>query len=351
MKTILFIDVVSEEKILLNFFKKNKSILEFLDTKEIKSLSNIKEALSGNNFHQIFLSLPLNLLSLRALDIPFKDKKKIEEVLEGELSQTILDDIDEVVYKSFYYEFFETSTKVYVAYLKRNKLKEILWSFYENDIKVDIVTSLELSALMPISENIAKVIDFSFSRENFEEYAKLIQKEISKPILNFKKEILFKDLMLNTFKKYINITIVLLFVLLSIIVLNFGLRIYENKKKVKELENIISSEIKKVLPHANVYTVSVQLKSIIKELKEKEIFIDIPVLEILKNIKVSSDVNIDEIIIGSDSILINGNANSMVNINEFKTQLSSKFNSVSISETKRLSEKIFFTVTLKYKRI
>jgi type II secretory pathway component PulL len=96
------------------------------------------------NIDKIYLSIPLNLLSLRELNFPFNDKAKIKETLPYELEGIILGNTGDYVFDHYIIESSGDSSRVLAACIERTRLKEIIDLLASVGLDPASITSLDL---------------------------------------------------------------------------------------------------------------------------------------------------------------------------------------------------------------
>jgi general secretion pathway protein L len=85
------------------------------------------------------LGLPLSYFSLRNLVLPFKNEKKIQQILPLELEEHLLSPVDEQIIATLVAGQDDAGTYLLTAALEKNTLRELLETFQSRNLDPDVV--------------------------------------------------------------------------------------------------------------------------------------------------------------------------------------------------------------------
>lgn len=135
---------------LVNFFEVPLVAEEVLTYHEAASAA-LNKFLADNPipFDSCVVPLPGDMVSYRAIDLPFKNPKKIDQTLEFELEALVPFEIDEVVFDYTILSSEENSSRVLATYLPEEKFKEFLEQIQKTGIDPRFIgtDTLDLSYL------------------------------------------------------------------------------------------------------------------------------------------------------------------------------------------------------------
>ncbi len=350
MKGVVFIDIISlnglmPERLRLTLCEKKKDSIHILKDVEINrnELSEMDSILKGR---KVYLSLPIDILGIRILEFPFSDREKINDALPYELSQTILDDIDKVVWDIVELDSGNGHARAIVVYAKRKDIEEILRGLDHYGSGISVITSLGLLSMRPLVRNLESLTRGISYSDYKDRYSVLVHEEIRKPLFNLGRKDILRAIEYERVSKKLRVTTYLLLILILSVLLNSGVRIFYNLREIEEMEGMISSIYKTQFPMESIKSPVLQLRSHIKELREREsLLTGIPVLDIMKSIKLVDGVSINEIRIEDGMLNLKGEASQLIDIESFRNSLSERFKDVNIVESKQLSGRIRFLIT------
>ncbi len=355
MKKVVFIDIISlkglmPERLRLTLCEKKKDSIHILEDVEVNrgEHGEMYNILRGK---ELYLSLPFNILGMRILEFPFSDREKINSALPYELSQTILDDIDEVVWDIVEIDSGNGHARVIVVYAKRKDIEEILKGFNHYGSGISVITSLGLSSIRPLFRNLESLTEGVSYSDYKDRYIALVHEELKRPFFNLGRKDVLRSIEYERASKRLRVTRYLLLILIFLILLNFGVRIFYNLRAIDEMDNIISARYKGAFPLESIKSPLLQLRSHIKELKDKDTLLtSIPVLDIMNSIKLIDGVSINEIRIEDSNLNLKGEASQLRDVDLFRNSLSLSFKEVNIVESKQLSGRIKFLITARFER-
>ncbi len=309
---------------------------------------------SFKGISEFYLSLPVALLNFRILELPFNDREKLLKVIPFELNDLVIGGSGNIIYDFITLSISENNNKIFVTYIEKKTLFYILKKIQSIGIDPPIITSIELGKIIrEKKEDIApKLIAFEPISE--EERIKSAIEEIVSPLLNLRTGEFTYTKDKETYLKKVKLTLILLILLAFLVNAILGLRIFIAKDEISSIKKDMRSVYSSLFPADKKITDELyQMKSHMKNIKDKaDILIGINTLEHMVKLsdKRSKGVVVEELSIEKDMITIKGEAGSMGDLDELKKNLSDKYQNVSISDMKPLSEnKILFTLIIKEK--
>lgn len=345
MADIIFVDL--SERLNIYLSKKKKESLIVLKTLDLQTedLKRIKQHLNSKlpGLKQIkcYLSIPLGMLGFRIIELPFKDEKKILDVLPYELKERVLEDED-LVFDYVKLSGEEDMQKILAVYIKRSLLSQLLKDLSESGLEPDVITSFHLRYLL----------DHSFKAEDLlnppdykQDILNILRKESSSPVINLKKGTFGLTLEKEKLIRRLKTTNIWLIAILLILSALFSVSIVKTRKGIATIKDHIQSGFRQEFPQEKIKDEVLQLKSHVRELREKkDILTGIPVGDILKRIKPPEGVMVESIEIDQKDISIKGEAQDLSKIDTFKERLKDIGKDPAITETGQFSGKIRFTI-------
>ena len=144
----------TEKEIILFVFEQNMHVDTMTVPVEGKLDQSTLTPLLNKNLEQTYLSIPLNLLTLRELTFPFSDKLKIKDTISYELEGLLLGSVSDYSIDHIITDTFDSGCKVLAVCIEKTKLGEIINTFSSAGLEPKAVTSIELSVSGGKSENI-----------------------------------------------------------------------------------------------------------------------------------------------------------------------------------------------------
>jgi len=345
MEKILFLDIKDGELgEYLFVYKKGK--YESLNIKNSYfSLEGDFPNFTINNINTC-ISLPLNLLNFRVLELPFHDKSRINEILRFDLEGIILDDISNIIFDSVILDRVEDRYKVLVIFIEKQRLRSILTKLNAKGIDPFCITSIEVRNIVK-DFDIDKILN-PISLKN-EERIDIAKEELKAPIINLRKdEFVFKR-EFEKEKKAFKVSIILLILLFSLNLINFFINFMAITRESKVIKNDIRKMYQGLFPQENnIFNEIYQIKSHIRELEEKEnVFVSVSPLEILIELSrlKRNGLVVSELAVEKNNIIIKGESHSLSIIQDFRDGLNKIYRDVNISDSKELVQgKMAFTI-------
>jgi type II secretory pathway component PulL len=325
-------------------------------------------ALKGTG--NLYLSMPLDMLSYRILRLPFSDKDKLREVIPFELQGLILENPDDIVFDSVCLGKRDDAFDILVAYMGKRQFADLLNTLNSVGIDPPVAGSIELSNIVrETSDPVAvierltgqdgiigdrggtsrKIMDF-FTPEGLLQMIDTIRDEIKNPLINLRTG----DLEFRGDKARLSrlsrITLFLLITIAITINIDLTLRIVKEKRDISLLREETRRSYFRLFPsEKRVQDEYYQLKAHLREVKDKSDLIKgIPVLDFLLRLSDTERgrVIFHEIGLSTEGLSLKGEASSMDEIDNIKARLSGIIQEINLSETKPTgSGKYLFTIS------
>jgi type II secretory pathway component PulL len=307
----------------------------------------IISSLVTTNVDRVYLSVPVHLLSLRELTLPFTDKNKITDTISYELEGILLNSPGDYCIDHHIIKSSENSSLVLAACIEKTRLKEIIDLFLSAGLEPVVVTSLDLSLTQG---NIDRLLENPETDENIR--AEAARQELVQPTVNLRQEELVYKGDTDRLRKTFRYASVLLLILVLIIASDTAVRFVSAKKENKILTKKITSLYQRAFPGDKKIVDPIrQFKGNLNKLREKKnIFVGSPVLDIMRDIAGNgdSDIVLSEINVDRSSILIKGTAVSFENVDKLKNSFSSVFSDVRVIDSDSSPDKkVRFSITMR----
>ncbi|MBI4844405.1 MAG: hypothetical protein HY809_08805 [Nitrospirae bacterium] len=345
-----FIDWGGGQASLYTFTKKsgvltldNKNSVETGVNLDQKSLAGLKES----KLHDIYLSLPRELISFRELDFPFSDEKKISDIITFELEGLLLGNAEDYVIDHIITESFEERTRVLAACVEKAKLREAINAFASAGLEPKVITSLELRIFGNDYERV-----LTEDAADGDKRVEAAKDEIAEPSIDLRRGELSFTGDIESFIKVSNVTAFLILILLIIFGVNATVKYNLLKKEKLLLEAEAEKSFRSLFPEdAKIIDVSRQLEGNVNILKKKkEVLGGVAVLDIMSGITDLSDnlAVLDEIRADSTNIIIKGTSATFKDVESLKEALSARFDNVSVTESSStIDKKVSFAIVMK----
>lgn len=320
----------------------SRQIEQYPDPSLLTSLVQVKP-------DEIYLSLPVNIITLRELSFPFSERDKISDTLSYELEGILLGNINDYAVDHIVIESVDDSSKVLAACLEKTKLKEIISMFSAIGLEPKVITSLDLRISGGKSD---KLFDDSVSDEESRSAAAI--QELLAPSVNFRQDELFYQGDIERLKKKLRFTTVLSIILLIILSTSSVLSYIHLNREQKFLTEKIKDIYLSVFPEdKKIFDVERQFRGKMNMLIEKkEALAGIAVLDILLNLAVHKDnkIMLGEFSADGKNLIIKGSAESFEDVESFKNTLASEFGDVKVMDSETSADgKIIFSIIMQEK--
>jgi len=354
MTDIVFIDWMDKDLNVYEFTKTGTDY-ELADTRsvpiEVDLTSSLLDSLFEEKPDNLYLSLPLALLTLREQSFPFSDKEKIKDTIAYELEGTLLESIDSYSIDHVVTESFDDSSKVMAVCLEKTKLQEILGTFSAAGLDPKVITSIDLWLYGGKGEDfLGKPMSDKSVR------AETARKELDSPSINLRQDELAYTGDLEKLKKGLRVTAGLLLVLLVLIGTFTTMNLMAAKKENVELSGQMQALYREVFPkEKKVIDVGRQFKGKYNTLKKKkEALAGISMLDNLLEVALNNNraATIHELSADGKNIIIKGTAGSFEDVESIKNKFAKSFSKVKVTESSSGSDKkVAFTMQMLEKKL
>lgn len=303
---------------------------------------------------ECYLSLPLSFLNFRIIEMPFSDLRKVRELLPFELEGLIISGVSSVVFDAFVLGEQNGKYRVFVAYVTREILGDILSQLKKYNADPRLAISLELADIVQRSrgEDIAGLLQ---EPPVLPESA-LVEtalREIAQPSFNFRRDEFAYTVDDRKQKQLLLTAAILLALIAAVFLADMAFVSLSLKRDNQSLRDGLRKTYQEVFPADKKISDEVyQMKAHLKELKEKEIsFIGSSPLQVMLSLSkvVKPGIAFSEVTVESSLIVLKGECPSLGDTQKIKADLDPLFLEVNISETKPSSAqgKTQFTMTAK----
>ena len=343
----------TEEELNLYVFEKDGEILEHIDSHSVLIENDLNQllitSLLKDNIENIYLSIPLNLLTLREKNFPFSDRDKIRDTIAFELEGMLLGNISDYSVEHVIIESGDSGSKVMAVCLEKARLSEIIDVFSSAGIDPKVVTSIDLWLYGGKAEYILEkpISDKTLRIE-------AAKQELTSPSVNLRQDELAYTGDIEKFRKNLKSSAILILIFLIILGANsiFGLASAKNKNS--SLTKQINTIYRNVFPKdKKIVDLERQFRGHLNRLKSKKASLGgIPVLDILSAVAENSGKNItlNEFNADGKNIVLKGTAKSFEDVESAKNMLSSAFENVRVTKSSADTDKqIGFTIVMKEK--
>lgn len=345
----------TEKELHLYIFKKSRGNYSLEETKSLPIEGELDQnsisSLVKGSFENIYLSLPIHILSLREMSFPFSDRKKIKETIAYELEGSLLGNVNDYSIDYMITGSAENSTKVLAVCIEKKKLREIIDIFSSSGLEPKLITSIDIR--LAGGESI-KLLEGSISDTQIR--AEAARKELSEQSINFRQDDLAYKKDIEQTRKTLQLSAFFLLILLLMLLTNTMITFTSLKKEQKLLSKKIQIVYQTAFPEDKKVVDAVrQFKGNINTLKKKNAVLGgLPALDILQNIAnlKNRNITLHEFSADENSIVVKGSAASFEEVESFKTALSSSFGNAKVSDSSASADKkINFTIIMKEKVI
>ena len=354
MTSVVFIDWM-EKDLNIYEFAKSGDHYELVDTSSVSMEDGLTSSLLESLFEEkpdnLYLSLPLSLLTIREQSFPFSDKEKIKDTIAYELEGTLLDSVDSYSIGHIIIETIEDSSKVMAVCLEKSELHEIIGTFSAAALDPKVITSIDLWLYGGKGEDfLGKPISDRSVR------AETARKELGSPSINLRLDELSYTGDIEKLKKGLRKTAALLLVFLILIGVFSTIRLMTAKNENKELSGQMQALYRKVFPREKkVIDVGRQFKGKYNTLmKKKEALAGISVLDILLEVALKNDrsATLNELKADGKNIIMKGTAGSFEDVDSIKDSFAKSFSKVKVTDSSSgADKKIDFTMQMLEKKL
>ncbi|GBD95471.1 MAG TPA: hypothetical protein ENG83_02630 [Nitrospirae bacterium] len=353
MKTA-FIDW-TEKNVNLYVFEKKAGRYYITDSSSVSIEGELKSSdlnslpLIGSE--NIFLSIPLDLLTLREQTFPFSDKNKIRDTISYELEGILLGNTDDYSIDHIVTGQLDNGSKVLAVCIEKTKLQEIIDLFSSAGLDPKVMTSLDLRLSGGKIESLLEE-----TTSSAEIRAEAAGEEILNPSINLRQDEQAYTGDIEKLKKKLRVTTVLALILLLILGAAVTLRLVTAQKEHESLTKQMHVIYRNVFPEdKKIIDIERQFRGNLKKLKGKKAALaGIRTLDILRDIALHKHKNITlrEFSADGKNIIIKGAAKSFEDVESLKNSLAPVFRGVKVTDSSATADKkINFTIIMQEKRV
>lgn len=301
-----------------------------LSTERIAAFADAEES---------YLSLPLDMLDFRVMELPFKDMKKIREVMPLELDNIILEGAGSVVFDARILRGMDES-RILAAYIKKDRLKGLLERLKPLGIDPRIVTSLELSAVLESASSLEELSRLLLCPLSLDEKERVnyALRETGEAVINLRRGELAYTADTEKTGRSLRWTVLLVALLFMVFFSDMAFRIITVKKDIASSRETLRKTYQSLFPgEKKISDELYQLKAHLKELKDKEAsYLGVSPLKLLLDL---TKLNIAglffrELNVDRDKIILKGDCNNLSDVQLLKGKLESFLTDVTITDAK-----------------
>lgn len=297
----------------------------------------------------IFLSIPLRLLTLREQTFPFSDKNKIRETIPFELEGILLGNVSNYSIDHISIEDLDVGSKVLAVCIEKAELKKIIDMFSSAALEPKVITSLDLRLSGGSSEKL-----FEEAVSDIESRVEAARQELQAPSINLRQQELAYMGDIVKFIKNIRLTASLLLILIIILAANSAFRLITLKNEHKQLTSEIRTIYHQVFPQdKKIIDAGRQFRGNMNMLINKKAALGgIQVLDILQDLaeQNNSNVQLHEFSADGKNIVIKGAAQSFEDVEALKNNIALFFKDVKVTDSETTAaRKVNFTIIMQEK--
>ncbi len=341
----------------LHFYTFNKSNGRFTheSTRSIDIDNKVDTAslsgLSDSGLRHIYLSLPASLLSLRELEFPFSDERKIADTIAYELEGLLLSDTDSFSIDHIVTESGDDRSKVLAVCINKKELSEIIKTFSSAGLELKVITSLDLR----LSEY-PSLAEPQNDEQDIAKRAKAAGEELIDPTVDLRQGDLSFTGDIDLMKKAFRFTAIIVLIILLLAGVSSTIKYRSLQKENKALTGEVERAFRSAFPEdTRVVDVSRQFKGKVNLLqKKRKVLAGVAVLEILNSTTEVLDgvATLSEFKADGSNIILKGVVSSYKDVEALKESLILSFDNVNVTESESTSKKkIRFTIIMKEKQV
>lgn len=295
---------------------------------------------------EFYLNIPLNALSFRILELPFKDKEKIRKIVPIELEGLLLSGQGEPVFDVVPLE----GRKVFVVFLDSARLRQVITGLNSSDIDPRVVTSYSLrAALKKGADEIAGYL-MAPDEMSRDERLHAMKEEARSPLINLRTGPVAYTKDTEGIKKKLRVTASLSLILALLVNMFLLYRTMNYRRESSVIRSEIRSIYTTLFPEEKRISDELyQMRSHIKSAKDRaDAFAGVHALNFLKEVskKMAGGIVFNEVSISAETVTMKGETASMESLGKAKEALTSLLNEIKISDLKNSPEgKTVFTLT------
>ncbi|MFO7667574.1 MAG: GspL/Epsl periplasmic domain-containing protein [Desulfobacterales bacterium] len=308
---------------------------------------------------EFYISLPVELLNFRIINLPYSDKEVLRKVIPLELENLIIVNPKDIVFETVLLNDTGSGFDVLVVYAGKSSLDALIGKLAQKNIDPRVITSIDLRKIIHAGidgEPVAAGHLANLERTTEFNRVSAAEEELSNPTINLRTGPLAytKD----TAKMRRNLRKTAIMGILLAVVINAGIvfNLVITKKEVSSLKREIRNMYTSLFPdEKRIVDELYQMKSHISGMKEKsDALTGVNPLNFLLEIsqKPAEGIIYSEIQLEKGFIKMMAEATSMEAVDRERRRLSEFLSDVSVSNVKPVPNgSIFFTVAAKEKPI
>jgi type II secretory pathway component PulL len=312
--------------------------------------SDLKDMPSAQT--EVFLSIPMGMLDMRVVELPFSDIERVKEVLPFELEGIILDGPEGVVLDAAPLSGGK-GKKFLAVYAKKDFIRKLLDDFKGAGIDPKAVTSIEIKNAIGAETEQALINPEPIPDER---RISLAEKELKQGTINLRRGEFSYTKDAEKTRKSARTTAVIVALIAVFFFADISLRIASVRRESSQIKNELMKGYSDLFPGERPKThkeLILRLKSRMKEIKgKKEAMVGASPLNAMLKLS-ASELKVaafSEMIIDRERILLKGEAPSLGDVEGIKKALNEFFSDVNITDAKKsASEKTLFTISMREK--
>lgn len=306
-----------------------------------------------------YLSVPLEMLNFRTVELPFSDIKRVREVLPFELDNLMLGGTGGIVFDARILKEREGAYTFLVVCMTKDSIKKLLDGFKRQSIDIKTVTSLDLVSMFDAFSSDNGIAGLLMDRTpvslSVEDRIALAAREMAEPTIDLRRGEFAYTGDTEKAKKSLKLTLALGALLLLIFISDLLMNGIAMKKEALSIHNEIRRSYAALYPaDRNITSEIYQMKSHMKELKDKApLFAGIQPLQDLLDVTAAArnGFTFNEIDLDQANITLKGDCRTLSDVQSLKNSLAVFFTDVAITDSKPMAQgKTTFTITAKGRR-
>ncbi|UCD34316.1 MAG: hypothetical protein JSU90_08425 [Nitrospiraceae bacterium] len=305
----------------------------------------------SREWSSVFLSVPIDSLTLREETFPFSEKTKIRDTIPYELDGILLGSVSDYVIDHMIIETSESGSTVLAACMEKAALKNTITLFSSAGLDPKVITSLNLR----LSGGRSSVLLEGLPSDSTTRAAAAAI-ETAQPVINLRQDEFSYLGDVQKFVKNLRMTAVLLLIFLLIIAGNAMFRLSAVKKEHAALNRELETAYHSVFPEdKRIIDAGRQFRGNMNTLmKKRDSLSGIPVLDILRDIaqRNKRTVTLHDFSVDGKNIIIKGTANSFKDVEAIKNDFLSVYKTVNVSESGASADrKVSFTLVMQERKV
>lgn len=338
-----------QDNTLIYIFKEHSGKIELEKTLKYSSDEILEDI---NDF---YLSIPIELLNFRIINLPYSDKEKLGKAIPLEIGSLIEGgDPEDIVFETIVLKNTDSGFDILVVYADKSSVNAVIEKLSLKNIDPRIITSIDLANIIQMGEDTLSFVECLASMENKQEFDRTgsAANELFHPTLNLRSGPLAYTKDIARRKSILKKTVIFSFLLAFIINAGIFINLTITKKEISSQKKILKNMYAAFFPgEKKIVNEVYQLKSHIKEMKKKsDALTGVNPIDFL--LKLSQEqtegVVYNEIRFEKGFIKMKAEAVSMEVVDKAREKYSKYLSDVLVSDIKPATDgKIFFTVVAK----